>query len=275
MTRAVQRQVLKSFSREFDREQHSLIATDLGHYPGFVFQQLYNRLQWRVAEGEAAARITKEAVRRCAPGQPAWLHLRNQTKESEALIRTFAGQGSKIWACAFSPDARRVVSGSRDGLLRLWETETGVCLNTLEGHEDPVYACAFSPDGSRIVSASEDKTLKLWDAASGRCLDTLKGHTNGVLSCVFSPDGSRIASGSGDGTIKLWDSDTGECQDTLNGHAAGIGTCAFSPDGCLIVSGPTVAPSSCGTWIRECARAPWRGMAPASRPAPSPPTGAL
>ena len=37
-----------------------------------------------------------------------------------------------------SPDGRRVVSGSRDDTLKVWDVATGKCLATLEGHSDPV-----------------------------------------------------------------------------------------------------------------------------------------
>ena len=70
MTRAEQRHVLEAFSRDYTRELHNLQAADLGSSPQFVFQQLYNRLQWHVTEGEAAEWITKEAARRCASGTP-------------------------------------------------------------------------------------------------------------------------------------------------------------------------------------------------------------
>ena len=93
MAEVGQRHVLEAFSREHARELHNLLATDLQRFPAFVFQQLYNRLQWQVTEGESAERIASEAARRCAPGRPPWLHLRTRTKESEALSRTFAGHG--------------------------------------------------------------------------------------------------------------------------------------------------------------------------------------
>src|SRR5665648_622449 len=248
MTRADQRQLLEAFSSDYARELHNLLAADLGRFPAFVFQQLYNRLQWRVTEGEAAERITAEAARRCAPGARPWLHLRTRRRESEALIRTFAGHTGNVYACAFSPDGRRIVSGSGDDTLKLWDAETGRCNATFEGHDDLVNSCAFSPDGRRVVSGAgyrytsvdrdgRDKTLKIWDAETGACEATLEGHTSGVTSCAFSPDGRRIVSASEDRTLKLWDVESGACEATLEGHGDVVEACAFSPDGRRIASG--------------------------------------
>jgi WD40 repeat protein len=69
---------------------------------------------------------------------------------------------------AFSPDGRRIVSGSADNSLRLWDAASGKPIGPpLQGHTDSVLSVAFSPDGRRIVSGSADNSLRLWDAASG------------------------------------------------------------------------------------------------------------
>ena len=39
---------------------------------------------------------------------------------------------------AVFPDGRRVVSGSGDNTLKVWDVETGKCLATLKGHSGPV-----------------------------------------------------------------------------------------------------------------------------------------
>ena len=79
-------------------------------------------------------------------------------------------------AAAFSPDGARIVSGSDDQTVRVWDAASGAELLVLRGHEGPVYAAAFSPDGARIVSGSGDGTVRVWDAASGAEQLVLRGH---------------------------------------------------------------------------------------------------
>ena len=74
------------------------------------------------------------------------------------------------------PDGRRVVSGSSDNTLKVWDMATGRCVATLEGHSREVNGVAISPDGRRVVSGSGDYTLKVWDVATGECVATLEGH---------------------------------------------------------------------------------------------------
>ncbi len=102
------------------------------------------------------------------------------------LFLTAAGQG----AVAFSPDGRRLLSGSDDNTLRLWDAESGQNLRTLQGHEACVQSVAFSPDGRRLLSGSDDKTLRLWDAESGRCLRVTS--SRGVS---IGPDGWPLDNG--------------------------------------------------------------------------------
>ena len=55
----------------------------------------------------------------------------------------------------------RIVSGSRDKTLRVWDVNHGLCLQTLRGHTGWVNCVGVLPDG-RVVSGSRDKTLKVW-----------------------------------------------------------------------------------------------------------------
>ncbi len=69
---------------------------------------------------------------------------------------------------AFSADASRALSGSRDGTLRLWDTATGEPIGLpMTGHTAEVASVAYSPDGRYLASGGEDDTLRLWPGPAG------------------------------------------------------------------------------------------------------------
>jgi WD40 repeat protein/serine/threonine protein kinase len=147
------------------------------------------------------------------------------------------GRSARVFSAAFSPDGRRIVTGSTHGTAKVWEAASGHELLELKGHSDWIIWAAFSPDGQRIVTASEDETAKVWDAASGTILLTLRGHTSEIVSVAFSPDGQRIVTGSSDKTARVWDAASGKELHRLTGHSGWIWPVAFSPDGQQIVIG--------------------------------------
>jgi len=120
-------------------------------------------------------------------------------------VYTLTDHSATVYSARFSPDGKRIVSGSRDMTLKIWDAETGQETLTLTGHLNVVNSAIFSPDGKRIVSGSYDNTLKIWDAETGQETLTLKGHSATVNCVIFSPDGKRIVSGSSDKTLKIWD----------------------------------------------------------------------
>ncbi|KAH1322785.1 hypothetical protein EMGR_000402 [Emarellia grisea] len=150
--------------------------------------------------------------------QPSWLPVLPQVHKSwSAELQTLEGHSSWVSSVAFSPDGQRIVSGSDDNTIKLWDAQTGSELQSLQGHSDSVHSVAFSPDGQRIVSGSDHNTIKLWDAQTGSELRSLEGHSDWVHSVAFSPDGQRIVIyGS---KIRLWDAQTGSELQSLQSHS--------------------------------------------------------
>jgi WD40 repeat protein len=153
---------------------------------------------------------------------------------------------SGVSSVAFSPEGSRVLSGSMDTTIRLWDAARGVLLRAFEGHSGPVHSVAFSPNGAHVLSASYDSTIRLWDAATGALLRTFEGHSDSVSSAAFSPDGTKVLSGGRDKTVRLWDAATGAQLRTFEGHSGAVTSVAFSRDGARVLSGS--ADRKVGLW---------------------------
>jgi hypothetical protein len=161
-------------------------------------------------------------------------------------LLTLKGHTSGVTSVAFSPDGKRLASGSGGtwdgtkrayvgGEVKVWDAQTGQELHTFHGRANCV---AFSPDGRRLANATGGE-VKVWDAQTGKVLLTLKG---GGESVAYSPDGKRLAStdwddGADSATVKVWDAQTGLKLLTLQGLTGGLfTTVAFSPEGKRLAS---------------------------------------
>jgi WD40 repeat protein len=69
---------------------------------------------------------------------------------------------SSLWSLALSPDGTMLATGGADGIVRVWDAESGKTMRTIAAHSGKVTSLAFSPDGYTLASGSYDKTIKLW-----------------------------------------------------------------------------------------------------------------
>jgi len=173
------------------------------------------------------------------PFRGAWLRPRIRAFDAPGgrLLRILEGHAGSVYCVAVTPDGCRVVSGSGDKTLKLWDYATGALLQTLKGHSTGVSCVAVTPDGGQVVSGSWDETLKLWNLESGVLLRTFEGHSDDVNCVVVTPDGSRAVSGSKDNTLKLWDLEEGVLLRTFEGHSDSVSSVSVTPDGSRAVSG--------------------------------------
>jgi WD40 repeat protein/DNA-binding SARP family transcriptional activator len=129
----------------------------------------------------------------------------------------------QVNALAFSPDGRRLVTGSLEGDVDVWEARTGRQIDSLNGNLGQVLDLAFSPDRNRLATSSTDGTLRLWDARTGEQILTLARGVAGEVGAkskfcfrrnrnaylgvggklAFSPDGTRLAYSAADGTVRV------------------------------------------------------------------------
>jgi WD repeat-containing protein 61 len=114
----------------------------------------------------------------------------------------------KIRAIAANHDESKVAIGSKDGSVRLFETEFFNELNSFYAHRDGVNALCFSPTNpNQLFSGGKDGYLRIWNVQNSEKINALPAHNFAVYGIVFSADGSHFISCSRDKSIKLWETD--------------------------------------------------------------------
>jgi WD40 repeat protein/transcriptional regulator with XRE-family HTH domain len=161
--------------------------------------------------------------------------------QSVRLLRSFElseNDGNILRTLTISPDGKTLASGSDDGVVRLWNLETGAFTRSFEQrHTNWLRSIVFSPNGDKLASASEDETICVWDVNTSECLHTLKGHTGRVWSVSFHPYRSWLVSGDDGLKVKFWHTGTGECLGAFKGYSQETRPIVFCPDGTILATG--------------------------------------
>ncbi|XP_015036410.2 transcription initiation factor TFIID subunit 5-like [Drosophila pseudoobscura] len=111
-----------------------------------------------------------------------------------------------LTACAFHPKITYLVTGSTDGMVRMWNMSIGTtAVRTFLGHKTPITALAFSICGYYLVAGATDGLLIVWNLKSQVLLRRLTHHSGAITSIGFSPNNGRLAVGSMDTQMSVWD----------------------------------------------------------------------
>jgi WD40 repeat protein len=152
--------------------------------------------------------------------------------------RSVLGHQGEVLSVSISSDGGTIVSGGKDGTVRLWARNGKSIGVPLKGHQGSVRSVAVSTNGGTIVSGGNDGTVRLW-ARDGKSIGSpFQGHRSFVYTVAVSKSGHTIVSASNDGTVRLWQQ---------SGQPIGLpwprsrvgdrSAIAISADGQIIVSG--------------------------------------
>jgi WD40 repeat protein len=157
------------------------------------------------------------------------------SKPTWDLQQTITAHSDWVRCLSFTPMGDKLVSGSFDKTIKLWQLDTGKALYTLGDRLKGVFALAVSPDGKLLASGSRDETVELWDLEAGTLLRNLIQHQASVRSLAIAPDSKTLISGSFDQTIILWGLPEGIVTKTMIDQEP-IAAIALSTDGSFLAS---------------------------------------
>uniref|UniRef100_A0A8C5E781 Autophagy-related protein 16 domain-containing protein n=1 Tax=Gouania willdenowi TaxID=441366 RepID=A0A8C5E781_GOUWI len=183
------------------------------------------------------------------------------TVDDYRLRHTLTGHSGKVLCARFLLDSVRIVSGSYDRTLKLWDLHRlDVCMSVC--NSNCLYLCVclraetivrelelcgrvtsldLNFDRSELLTCSRDDLLKIIDLRTNAVRQTFsaQGFKCGAdwTRVTFSPDGSYVTAGSADGTLFVWNVLTGKVDRTLDrNHNSAVNAVSWSPSGTYVVS---------------------------------------
>jgi len=136
-------------------------------------------------------------------------------------------------SAAFSSDGKLLATALSNGIVLVWETDTGKLHEQPIYHDGEVLSVDFSPDGKLLATGIRKTTAHLWNVTTGQPHCPPLHHRGWVEKVTFSPDGKLLATAGSNGTTCLWETDTGRLYKQLT-TGMWIMDLAFSPDGKLL-----------------------------------------
>lgn len=129
----------------------------------------------------------------------------------------FHAHGRHVVTC-LQFDAEKILTGSDDTNIHVYDTKTGALRANLEGHEGGVWALQYHQN--TLVSGSTDRSVRVWDIENAKCTQIFQGHTS-TVRCLqillpveigklsdgrpnMMPKEPLIITGSRDSTLRVW-----------------------------------------------------------------------
>lgn len=224
---------------DFNKERNLLVAGFssglLGLYSVEPFEMIYSL---GISQSEISAVSVNRTGEWLALGCKDLGQLVVWEWRSESFILKQQGHAAPMECLAYSGDGQTIATGSRDGKVKLWTAQAGLCFVTFSEHRAAVTGVEFTKQGKVVVSASNDGTVRAYDMLRYRNFRTFTTPTPvQFMSLAVDPSGEIVAAGTLDTfEVYLWSMQTGQLLEVLSGHTGPISALSFDPIGHLLAS---------------------------------------
>lgn len=218
--------------------------------------------------------ITEDLIAQSPEGEFSPARIRNGEGARYAILKGHFGWVTHV---QYNPKGTLLASSSNDGLLKVWDVQTGKCIKTIFDPEKHDQGCAiFSPNGKYLASFANKLTeerlyaktaeVKVWDMETFELVFHLGGFCGWINDIAFNHDGTHIAIAiedhedewehyKDDDAVMIWDivhsqkirklKAIYEAEDRVFGEIGGkklvlslnINAIAYSPDGNYLAAG--------------------------------------
>lgn len=135
--------------------------------------------------------------------------------ETAKELAQLSASGDALPCFDFHPFEEIIATGSRGGVIRIWDTESHQEKLHWQGHNKAIFTLKYSPDGSKIATAGIDHCVRIWSATTGTQLAEFGEYPYTINSIVFHPSGKTIAVAYTEKTVDIWKID--EIHSTMSG----------------------------------------------------------
>ena len=156
------------------------------------------------------------------------------------LYTQSGAHSSALTAVAFSASGVSLITGGKDGQVKVWIAKNGQLRHKLSAHTNAIYAIAPHPVPAQpfFATAGEDSTLAVWHANQFQLLWRLSGHSDAVYCAAFNPANlPQLASGGRDRKLIIWNLQSGKPAFSVADHKGPINAIAYNPGGTRLATG--------------------------------------
>ncbi|KAJ6546857.1 WD40-repeat-containing domain protein [Mycena capillaripes] len=139
---------------------------------------------------------------------------------------------------AWTPEGRRVLTGSTSGEFTLWNGLTFNFETILQAHDSAICTLTFTHSGAYLASADKSGTIKYFEPNMNN-LAAWQGSNSheAIRGLSFSPDDRRFATASDDSSVRIWSFQERRVESILTGHGWDVKCVEWHPTKGLLVSG--------------------------------------